>query len=80
MNRKWEIIPNSRPGLNRITLELEPTKEGYKRWINAGDKDDFKYFLNEKFITNLEYLEGIILLEELDDKHEAREATSTKIK
>jgi hypothetical protein len=65
MNREWKILDNSRPGLNRISLEVEPSKEGWRKWFNAGNKEDLKYFAINKEITNLEYLEGIILLEEL---------------
>ncbi len=67
---KWKTL-NSRSGLNRISLEIQSTKEqlekyaGHRHWVNAADKNDLKYFLREKLIDNLEYLEGIILLNEL---------------
>jgi hypothetical protein len=63
--RAWKILENSRPGLNRISLEVEPNKEGWLKWVNAGNKEDLKYFLTNKEITNLEYLEGIELLKEV---------------
>jgi len=65
MNRAWKIIENSRPGLNRISLVVEKNAAGNRQSFNAETKQDLRYFLNNKEITNLEYLEGIILLEEL---------------
>ena len=76
MLKKWKLIPNNCPGfgLNRISMELQPTNDelkmyaGYRRWVNAADINDLKYFLKEKFITNLEYLEGVVIIKELDEE------------
>lgn len=66
MNGKWKIIPNSGlPGFNKISFEIEKNDNGNKQWYNAEDENDLKYFLQNKEITNLEYLEGLILLREL---------------
>lgn len=62
--RQWKILEYTNKNYNKISLE---TKEG-RQWVNAKDEDQLRYYLAARWITNLEYLEGIILLDELKGK------------
>lgn len=60
--RQWRILEHTNKYYNKISLE---TEEG-RRWVNAKDKDQLRYYLAARWITNLEYLEGLVLLDELE--------------
>ena len=62
--RQWRIIEHTNEHYNKISLE---TKEG-KQWVNAKDSGELRFFLNARWITNLEYLEGLELLKDLKSK------------
>ena len=61
--RQWKILEHTNKDYNKISLE---TEEG-RRWVNAKDESQLRGYLAARWITNLEYLEGIILLKELEE-------------
>lgn len=74
MSEHWRVIEDCHPSPNKISLIINnrvrtQTHTGFIHSVNAKNNADLGYFLREKLITNLEYLEGLELLRAISNEY-----------